>query len=196
MFHDMPETVSTRMTELKERGVRERADGLPRLLRLREVPAEVGRFLAILAAGTPEGRWIEIGTSAGYSTLWLALAARACGRRVTTFEILERKVEIARETFAVAEVDDVVELVHADVRDRLAGVDRISFVFLDSEKEDYLELYDLVVPKLVPGGLLVADNVSDFSDVLQPMVDRALADDRVDAVVVPFLTGQLLCRRL
>jgi len=195
VFHDIPEVVAARMAELKELGLRQRAEGVPRLRRLREVPEEVGRFLAILAAGAPEGRWVEIGTSAGYSTLWLALAAREAGRRVTTFEILEWKVRLARETFALAQVEDVVELVHADVRDGLAGVDGISFAFLDSEKEDYAELYELVVPKLVSGGLLVADNVSDFPDEVRPMLDRALADERVDAVVVPFLTGQLLARR-
>ena len=195
MFHDIPEPVAARMAELKERGVRDRADGTPRMQRLREVPEGVGRFLAILAAGAPAGRWIEIGTSSGYSTLWLALAAREAGARVTTFEILEWKVELARETFALAEVEDVVDLVHADVRAGLAAVEGVSFAFLDSEKEDYLELYELVVPKLVPGGLLVADNVADFHDEVQPMLDRALADERVDAVVVPFLTGQLLARR-
>jgi predicted O-methyltransferase YrrM len=195
MFHDIPEEVAARMAELKELGLRQRADGTPRMKRLREVPEEVGRFLAILAAGVPAGRWVEIGTSSGYSTLWLALAAREAGRRVTTFEILDWKVELARETFALAEVEDVVELVHADVRDGLAGVDDISFAFLDSEKEDYLELYELVVPGLAPGGLLVADNVADFHDEVQPMLDRAADDPRVDAVVVPLLTGQLLARK-
>jgi len=47
-----------------------------------------------------------------------------------------------------------------------------------------------------PGGVLVADNVVDFREILRPMLDRALSDERVDAVVVPFLTGQLVCRRL
>ena len=196
MFHDIPEPIKARMEELKERGVRDRKDGTPRLERLREVPGEVGRFLAILAAGAPPGRWIEIGTSAGYSTLWLALAARERGRRVTTFEILDAKATLARETFAVAGVEDVVEFVHGDVRDELADVDGVSYCFLDSEKEDYRELYELVVPKLVHGGLLVADNVVDFREILQPLLDQALADERVDAVVVPFLTGQLICRKL
>jgi predicted O-methyltransferase YrrM len=195
MFHDIPEVVAARMAELKELGLRQRADGTPRMQRLREVPEEVGRFLAILAAGAPEGRWVEIGTSAGYSTLFLALAAREAGRRVITFEILDAKAKIARETFAVAQVEDVVDFVHADVREGLADVEGISFAFLDSEKEDYLELYERVVPKLVPGGLLVADNVTDFRDEVQPMLDRAFGDERVDAVVVPFLTGQLLARR-
>src|SRR5512140_2267487 len=109
VFHDIPEAMLTRMAQLEEIDARDRRDGTGRLQRLRQVPRDVGRFVAILATGTPPGGWIEIGTSAGYSTLWLALAARETGRRVTTFEILEAKARLARETFAVAQVEDVVE---------------------------------------------------------------------------------------
>jgi predicted O-methyltransferase YrrM len=184
-----------RMAQLEEIDARDRKDGTGRLERLRQVPREVGRFVAILAAGAPPGRWVEIGTSAGYSTLWLALACREVGTRLTTFEVLDAKAALARETFALAGVDDVVEFVHADVRERLAGLDGISFCFLDSEKADYGELYEAFVPRLVPGGLLVADNAVGFEDVMLPMLDGARADGRVDAVLVPFLTGQLICRK-
>ena len=195
MFHDVPREMLERMARLEEMDARDRKDGTQRLQRLRQVPREVGKFVAILAASTPPGRWIEIGTSAGYSTLWLALAARESGHRVTTFEVLDAKAELARETFARAGVEDVVEFAHADVHDRLDGIDGVSFCFLDSEKEDYAELYEVVVPKLVSGGLLVADNAVGFEQVTQPMLDGARADARVDAVVVPFLTGQLICRK-
>ena len=195
MFHDVPETVLARMAALEELDARDRTDGTARLERLRQVPRQVGRFVAILAASTPPGRWIEIGTSAGYSTLWLALACRETGRRVTTFEVLDGKAALARETFALAGVEDVVEFVHADVRDHLEPMDDLAFCFLDSEKEDYGELYEAVVPRLVPGGLLVADNAVGFEGVMQPMLDGARADARVDAVIVPFLTGQLICRK-
>jgi len=191
----MPEPMLARMAQLEEIDARDRKDGTARLERLRQVPREVGRFVALLAAGAPPGRWIEIGTSAGYSTLWLALACREVGARVTTFEVLDAKAALARETFALAGVDDVVEFVHADVREHLAALDGIAFCFLDSEKADYGELYQAVVPGLVPGGLLVADNAVGFEDVMQPMLDGARADRRVDAVLVRFLTGQLICRK-
>jgi caffeoyl-CoA O-methyltransferase len=195
VFHDIPEAMLARMAQLEEIDARDRRDGTERLKRLRQVPRDVGRFVAILAAGTPPGGWIEIGTSAGYSTLWLALACRETGRRVTTFEVLDAKASLARETFALAGVEDVVEFVHADVRDHLERMDGLAFCFLDSEKWDYGELYEAVVPLLVPGGLLVADNAVGFEDVMQSMLDRALADERVDGVIVPFLTGQLVCRK-
>jgi len=195
VFHDIPEPMLARMAQLEETDARDRKDGTARLERLRQVPREVGRFVALLAAGAPAGRWVEIGTSAGYSTLWLALACREVGARVTTFEVLDAKAALARETFALAGVDDVVEFVHADVREHLAALDGIALCFLDSEKSDYGELYEAVVPKLVPGGLLVADNAVGFEDVMQPMLDGARADTRVDAVLVRFLTGQLICRK-
>ena len=184
------------MDELHELNTRQRAEGMPRLQRLRQIPPEIGQLIALLAATAPPGLVVEIGTSGGYSTLWLALACREAGRTLTTYEVSEAKVAVARETFAAAGVDDVVTLVHGDALEHLgAGADDVGFCFLDAEKEDYLVHYETVVPKLVPGGLLVADNAVDFEEALRPMLDRALADERVDALVVPYLHGELICRR-
>jgi caffeoyl-CoA O-methyltransferase len=74
----------------------------------------VGKFIALVAASAPAGRWIEIGTSAGYSTLWLALACGAVSGRITTYEISVEKAELAQRTFAAAGVGDVIDLVHGD----------------------------------------------------------------------------------
>ncbi len=196
MFHDIPAPVAARMAELERRDAADRTDGTPLLERLRQIPPETGRFLAIVAATAPDGPIVEIGTSAGYSTLWLALAARATRRRVTTFEILPAKVALARETFTAAEVTDVVDLVAGDARDGLETMTGIGCCFLDAEKDDYGDLYETIVPRLAPGGLLIADNVVSHADTLQPLVDRAMADRRVDAVVVPIGKGELVCRRI
>ena len=116
MFHNIPVQMLSRMRELEVIDARDRGDGTARLQRLRQIPPETGRFLALLAAGAPQGEIIEIGTSAGYSTLWLALACRETRRTLTTFEILDEKVALARETFRVAGVEDVVTLVAGDAR--------------------------------------------------------------------------------
>ena len=86
MFHDIPEPLKVRMHYLEEIDSRDRQDGTPHLKRLRQVPPETGRFIALLAASAPPGAYIEIGTSAGYSTLWLALACRQSGRTITTLK--------------------------------------------------------------------------------------------------------------
>ncbi|MHB0978971.1 MAG: O-methyltransferase [Thermoleophilia bacterium] len=195
MFHDIPQAIAARMTYLEEIDARDRIDGTTRLQRLRQISPETGRFVAFLAASAPAGRFIEIGTSAGYSALWMALACRALGRRLTTFEVMDEKAALARETFALTGVDDVVDFVHGDVRDHLGDLDEIAFCFLDAEKEVYGECYEAVIPRLASGGLLVADNAVNHAATLRPMLDRALSDERVDAMVVPIAKGELVCRK-
>ena len=196
MFHSIPKPILERMQHLERVDARDRADGTPRLERLRQIPPETGRFIALLAACAPDGEYVEIGTSAGYSTLWIALACRALGRSVTTYEVLPEKVKLAEETFRLAEVTDVVRLVHGDARQYLGRTDGIAFCFLDAEKEIYADCYELSVPRLKKGGLLVADNAINHRETLAPMLERALSDDRVDSMIVPIGKGELVCRRL
>lgn len=196
MFHSIPQPVLARIQYLEEIDSRDRIDGTPHLQRLRQITPDTGKFLALLAANAPAGACLEIGTSAGYSTLWLALACRALGRTITTFEILPEKVQLARETFRVAQVEETVQLVEGDALQQLAHYDQIAFCFLDAEKEVYEACYEALIPKLVKGGWLVADNAISHQDALAPLLQRALADERVDAVVVPIGKGELLCRKI
>jgi caffeoyl-CoA O-methyltransferase len=196
MLNNIPESIQHRMRILEAIDARDREDGTPRLQRMRQIPPETGKFLAILAASAPEGRFIEIGTSAGYSTLWLSLACRERNTIITTFELLPEKVRLAQETFRLAGVKDVVELTAGDALDHLADIQDIAFCFLDAEKEIYGACYEALIPKMVPGGLLVADNAINHRATLQPMIERSLADERVDALVVPIGKGELLCRKI
>jgi caffeoyl-CoA O-methyltransferase len=196
MFHSIRPAILEQMHRLEQIDARDRDDGTTRLQRLRQVPPETGRFLALLAAGAPEGEIIEIGTSAGYSTLWLALACEAGKRKLTTYEILPEKAALARETFRLAQVEETVQLVEGDALQHLPQHRDIAFCFLDAEKEIYADCYEVVVPRLVRGGLLVADNAINHRETLQPMLDRALSDERVDALIVPIGKGELVCRRI
>lgn len=196
MFHSIRPAILKRMHYLEQIDALDRVDGTPRLKRLRQIPPETGRFLALLAAGAPEGEVIEIGTSAGYSTLWLALACEERGRTVTTFEVLPDKVKLSRQTFQSAGIEDPVKLVEGDARPYLSQYNKISFCFLDAEKEVYGDCYEAVVPNLVKGGLLVADNAINHRETLHPMLERALSDERVDAMIVPIGKGELVCRKI
>jgi caffeoyl-CoA O-methyltransferase len=195
MFNDIPAPVLHTMQDLENIDRHDRVDGTARLQRLRQIPPETGRFICLLAASSPEGSWIEIGTSAGYSTLWLALACRERGHTITTFEIMASKSQLARSTFTSAEVNDVINLVQDDFLTYVDRLGDIGFCFLDAEKEVYQDCYDSVVPRLVPGGLLVADNAISHQDDLAPMLHAAFEDPRVDAMVVPIGKGELVCRK-
>lgn len=196
MFHSIRKTVLDRMHYLEQKDISDRKDGTPRSQRLRQIPPETGKFLAILAANVPDGRYIEIGTSAGYSALWISMACEMLGRTIDTYEVLPEKVKLARETFQTAQMEKVINLVEGDVRNYFPQLNEIAFCFLDAEKEIYGECYEAIIPKLMKGGLLVADNAINHQEILKPMLDRALSDDRVDALIVPIGKGELVCRKI
>jgi predicted O-methyltransferase YrrM len=193
LFSEIPKPMLDRMQYLEDRDRKDRNDGTPHLKRLRQIPPETGMLLALLASSAPRGTMIEIGTSGGYSTLWLSLAAKERREKLITFELLHDKADLARETFDKAQAWDQVELVNGDARGHVGDYDGMAFCFLDCEKEMYAEFYKEVVPLLVPGGILVADNVVSHKDDLADFVNAARKDKSVDAAVLPVGKGLLVC---
>lgn len=195
MFHRIPQPILDRMAYLEASDARDRVDGTPKSHRLRQIPPGTGRVLALLAASASPGAVVEIGTSGGYSSLWLILACMQRGDRLTTFDAAENKVQLAQETFAAAGVQEHVRVIHEDARERLAEFEPIAFCFLDAEKDIYPQCYELVVPRLAPGGFFVADNAISHQEELAGFIGRALEDERVDALVLPVGKGLLVVRR-
>jgi caffeoyl-CoA O-methyltransferase len=195
MFHDIPPLVQERMVFLEAVDARDRLDGTPKARRLRQIPPETGKLLALLAAGAPPGLVLEIGTSGGYSSLWLALACRARGDRLISFEEDANKVALARQNFHLAGVQELIQVVQGNALDLLPHYPGVAFCFLDIEKDVYTACYQSVVPNLVPGGLLCADNVISHAEELEQFLEDVEADPRLDALVVPVGKGVLVCRR-
>lgn len=193
LFTEIPKPVLDRMQVLEDRDQRDRKDGTAHLKRLRQIPPETGLQLALLAACAPAGQMLEIGTSGGYSALWLSLAAKQRRDKLVTFELLHDKADLARETFDKAQVWDQVDLINGDARGHLSDYESVAFCFLDCEKEMYGEFYKEIVPRLVPGGILVADNVISHKEDLAEFVERARKDKSVDAAVLPIGKGLLVC---
>jgi predicted O-methyltransferase YrrM len=182
---------------LERRDALERRQDLPRQQRLRQVTPDVGRFLHTLVLCTRPRFILEIGTSGGYSTMWLATAGRSVGTAVVTLEIDPLKVKLATSNLREAGLDDAVTIVQGDafdyLRDRREPVD---FVFLDAEKEDYVRFLELVVPLLPVGGVLVADNLISAAEELAAFRQRAEADARLSSVMVPVGRGELLAAKI
>jgi caffeoyl-CoA O-methyltransferase len=193
----VPQPVRAAMVSLEARDAADRIDGTPRSRRLRAIAPEVGPFLLTLALSNRSRTIVEIGTSAGYSTLWLAVAAQQTDGRVITFESDPAKVELARATFADAEVEDRVEMRTIDGAVGLAAMAATAdLVFLDAEKEDYLRLLEPAIEALRPGGLLIADNLISHEADLADFRETALADPRLGGLVVPIGRGELVAVRL
>ena len=188
MFHDISPQMQQMMRALEEQLERDQRS-------LRSVDSDVARVLSLLAVSAPQGSFLELGSSGGYSSLWLSLAARARGVTLTTVDLDEKKVALARENIARAGAAGSVQVVHGDALDYATRFDQIAFCFSDIEPpERNGKVYEQVVPRLVPGGWLVIDNVTS-PRIQTELLERARSDSRVDCVLLPFPKGDLICRK-
>jgi len=111
-------------------------------------------------------RIVEIGTSSGYSTIWLAMAARASGGKVFTHEIDPERIKIASANFKKAGLDDVIEIIEGDAHETIKQLKGpIDVVFLDAEKKGYVDYLEKLLPLIRPGGLILGH------DMHRPMPD-------------------------
>ena len=121
---------------------------------------------AAIDRGDGAKRVVEIGTSSGYSTIWLALGARASGGKVFTHEIDPEKVKLAGENFRKAGVDQVITIIQGDAHETIKQhQEPIDVVFFDAEKKGYLDYLEKLLPLVRPGGLILGH------DMHRPMPD-------------------------
>ena len=149
------------LARLEEEDAREREQGVARELRARQVARTTGQFLFGLVAPQTDCEVLEIGGSRGYSTIWLAAGVRYLGGRVLSLESDPAKVEAWRANVAEAGLEDWAELVEGDAFETLPAIDDVfDVVFLDAEKEQYEELFQLARGKVEPAGMIVATTSS------------------------------------
>ncbi|MHC4063895.1 MAG: O-methyltransferase [Planctomycetota bacterium] len=127
---------------------------------MKNVSVADGRLLRVLTESIGAKHVVEIGTSNGYSGIWLCLALRATGGRLTTYEINAERAALARENFKRAGVDQIVTLVEGDAHEEVPKLkDAIDLLFLDADKKGYIDYLDKLLPLVRPGGLIVAHNM-------------------------------------
>lgn len=126
------------------------------------VPPEDGRLLRVLTEAVGAKCVVEIGTSNGYSGLWSCLALRNTGGKLITYEIDADRAQLARKNFKRAGVDEMITLVEGDAHEevkKLTGP--IDILFLDADKEGYIDYLEKLLPLVRPGGLILAHNTSN-----------------------------------
>jgi predicted O-methyltransferase YrrM len=125
------------------------------------VPIDDGRLLRLLTETVGAKHVVEIGTSNGYSGIWFCLALRKTGGKLTTYEIDARRASLARENFKRAGVDKLVTLIEGDAHEEVTKLkDQIDVVFIDADKEGYVDYLNKLLPLVRPGGLILAHNIN------------------------------------
>jgi predicted O-methyltransferase YrrM len=163
-----------------ERGILQVIDEMDRRNRTYlSVPPVDGRCLRVMAEAMGAKNIVEVGTSTGYSGLWLALALKRTGGQLTTFEIDNGRAQTAREHFRQAGVDGQITVVVGDAHEKVKTVaGPIDLVFIDADKDGYPDYLDQLEPRVRPGGLILAHNVESS----RAYIDKVTTNPRLETV--------------
>ena len=178
------------MLDDRVRGVLERLEAEEQRPPGVAVEPTTGRFLFSVCVPQADCEVLEIGGGHGYSTIWLAAAVRLFGGRVLSLERDHECIADWRRNIAAAGLEETAELIEGDAQETLPMIDDVfDVVFLDAEKEQYEELFQLARSKLEPGALIVADNVLSHVDDLAAYSQARQADPNLESVTIPLDRG-------
>jgi predicted O-methyltransferase YrrM len=186
----LDDRVRSVLGRLEAEDAEERARGVAREQRARQVAPTTGRFLFSFVAPQTDCEVLEIGGSRGYSSIWLAAGVRYLGGRVLSLESDPAKVEAWRANVEEAGLSEWAELVEGDAFETLPAIDDVfDVVFLDAEKEQYEQLFAEARTKLEPGAVVIADNVLSHEDALGAYSRARQSDPTLESVTVPLDRG-------
>lgn len=156
-------------------------------------------FLTILIKTTNAQNAIEVGTSNGYSGIWLAKALQETGGHLTTIEFWDKRLDIAKENFKKCGVSDVITTLKGSACELLENLPDdfvIDFAFIDANKSEYIKYYELIDKHLKIGGIITCDNVLSHEAKCQPFIDAINSNPNYENVVLPLPAGLSVARKL
>lgn len=178
------------LKELHVEGQRNDADTQERSQKMLNLEPETAHFLYLLLRSSSRKRILEIGTSNGYSTIWLAWAAEANGGHVTSIDANEQKHVLADNNLRAAGLRDVVDLIVGDASTIVAQLSGpFDCVFFDADRISAPEQLSLLLPKLTPGALVLADNVLSHPQEIAGYLAAIEAIPPFEHMVVPIGKG-------
>lgn len=190
----MDETLRSLLRELEDFGAANDARAGARHEKMLNITPETGELLALLVQSAKARRVLEIGTSNGYSTLWLAEAVSAISGGVVTVEVSAAKAELARRNLERSGLSPWVRQVVAEAGRFLGQQSAATFdlLFLDADREQYLAWWPWVQGVLAPGGLLVVDNAVSHAAEMAGFIAELRATPGWRSLVVPIGKGELI----
>ena len=193
----MNDSLQKLLSELEQFGESNDQNNSERSHRMLNITRDTGEFLSVLIRATNAQRILEIGTSNGYSTLWLADASHAIGGEVTTVELSDRKFNMASKNFSRSNLSSIIKQVHGNAGNLLSDTEDNAYdlIFLDSERPEYPGWWPDLRRVIRPGGLLVVDNAISHPDEMAPFISLVESDQNFTTSLVPVGKGEYLATR-
>ena len=162
------------------------------------VPRKTGVMLNMFIKMINAKNALEIGTSNGYSGLWLSKALKETGGHLTTIEFYEKRQSIAIENFKTCDVFDIITPIQGSACDIIRGFNndiKFDFVFIDASKREYVEYFNLIKSHLTRRCLITADNITSHAEKVKTFVDAVDADDEFQYEILDLPGGLLVAYR-
>ena len=184
-----PRAGRTTPSEISQEILKKRQDVMNRLEKATKqkvnLPPTDGMLLRILAETSGAKRALEIGSSNGYSALWIGQGLERNGGRMWTIEIDASRAKQCRENLKEASLDQVVTSIEGDAFNEIPKIEgTFDFVFIHAGKKDYKRFYDTVYPRVVPGGLIVAHDTIQFADDMKDFLEAVNNNPDLDTVTL------------
>lgn len=165
------------------------------------ITRNIGLFYNVLLHGIKAKKILEIGTSTGYSTLWFAESIYTKNEcKIITIDQDEKKIARAKKNFEEANVSNLIEIKHGDaleilskLREEFDSKETFDFIFIDADKERYIQYFDIVFPLLKIGGIIGADNIlwpERFAEFIKPYLEHVRNITKVRSVTIPIDNGE------
>jgi len=193
----LTESLMQLLSELERFGAENDRTFTDRSRRMLNITRDTGEFLSVLVRAMNARRVLEIGTSNGYSTLWLADAVSAVGGKVTTVELSENKHGLAADNFKRSGLSAVIKQILGEAGQIIAELSDASFdlVFVDSERLVYPTWWPDLRRIVRRGGLMVVDNAISHHEQMKPFIVLVEADPEFETCLVPVGNGEYLATR-
>ena len=180
----------------------EHLDEIPSEKRLNCISKNIGMFYNILLKSINAKNILEIGMSAGYSGLWFAdalMSNKQLNGQIITIDREEFKIDSARQNFEEAGVDSLIKIRNGEARKILQEIkdefneNYFDFIFIDADKESYIEYFDLCLPLVRKGGIIGADNIlfpERFNEMMADYLSHVRSKSNVQSVTIPIDNGE------
>lgn len=199
-WHDTDKKIKKVLARLarKEKAERRKGKAIPHRQRIQAITPRIGRFYSILLRTANVASILEIGTSSGYSTIWFAEVLRKVPKsKIITIENNPEKIQLARRNFEESGIAEKIEIRHGDALEVLSQIShmgkKFDFIFIDADKERYIQYFDAGLQLLRVGGLICADNIlypKRFSKMMRAYLRHVKNTSNVISVTIPIDNGE------